>query len=138
LQVPDAVIGLGTVTSIISRRRSISAPTFSSARHCRRRASAAVSVPAGHRDPVRADGALAAGFSVLKFFPAEPAGGVEMFGAVRPSPKPFCPRVASTPRRRPYLELPNVVAVGALAGAAHGVIARTAKITRPRRRNFAR
>jgi 2-dehydro-3-deoxyphosphogluconate aldolase/(4S)-4-hydroxy-2-oxoglutarate aldolase len=59
--------------------------------------------------------ALAAGFSVLKFFPAEPAGGVDMLRALHgPFPDAaFCPTGGIDAAKAPsYLELPNVVAVG--------------------------
>jgi 2-dehydro-3-deoxyphosphogluconate aldolase/(4S)-4-hydroxy-2-oxoglutarate aldolase len=60
--------------------------------------------------------ALAArGFSVLKFFPAEAAGGIAWLSAVA-APLPhlrFCPTGGiGTKNAAAYLALPNVVAVG--------------------------
>jgi 2-dehydro-3-deoxyphosphogluconate aldolase/(4S)-4-hydroxy-2-oxoglutarate aldolase len=59
--------------------------------------------------------ARAAGFSFLKFFPAEAAGGapvVKAFAAPFPDIR-FCPTGGIDARRAPdYLKLANVVAVG--------------------------
>lgn len=59
--------------------------------------------------------ATAAGFEVLKFFPAEPAGGVAALRALA-GPFPdvrFCPTGGiSADNAGDYLALPNVVAVG--------------------------
>jgi 2-dehydro-3-deoxyphosphogluconate aldolase / (4S)-4-hydroxy-2-oxoglutarate aldolase len=55
------------------------------------------------------------GFRLLKFFPAEPAGGVEYLKALS-GPLPgirFCPTGGVRPETAPaYLALPNVVCVG--------------------------
>jgi 2-dehydro-3-deoxyphosphogluconate aldolase/(4S)-4-hydroxy-2-oxoglutarate aldolase len=59
--------------------------------------------------------ALAAGLSTLKFFPAEPAGGIDMLRALHgPFPDAaFCPTGGiDADKAAAYLELPNVVAVG--------------------------
>ena len=59
--------------------------------------------------------AVDAGFSLLKLFPAEPAGGVPLLKALAgPFPElRFCPTGGISAARAPaYLELPNVVAVG--------------------------
>ena len=120
-QVPDAVIGLGTVT----RRDHVAAaldigadflvsPGFSAdvAELAQR---AALPFLPGIATPSELMAALAAGFSVLKFFPAEPAGGVEMLRALHgPFPEAaFCPTGGIDAAKAPsYLELPNVVAVG--------------------------
>jgi 2-dehydro-3-deoxyphosphogluconate aldolase/(4S)-4-hydroxy-2-oxoglutarate aldolase len=120
-QVPDAVIGLGTVT----RRDQIAAaldigadflvsPGFSAdvAELAQR---AALPFLPGIATPSELMTALAAGFSVLKFFPAEPAGGIEMLRALHgPFPEvAFCPTGGIDAAKAPsYLELPNVVAVG--------------------------
>lgn len=65
--------------------------------------------------------ARAAGFDVLKFFPAEQAGGVsylKAMGAVLPDTA-FCPTGGVTPENaRDYLALPNVICVGASALSA--------------------
>jgi 2-dehydro-3-deoxyphosphogluconate aldolase/(4S)-4-hydroxy-2-oxoglutarate aldolase len=55
------------------------------------------------------------GFSSLKFFPAEPAGGVAMLKALAPvfAGMAFCPTGGLTAESAPrYLELPNVAMVG--------------------------
>ncbi len=55
------------------------------------------------------------GFGALKFFPAEPAGGIEMLKALAPvySDVKFCPTGGvSRERVADYLALPNVAAVG--------------------------
>ena len=58
---------------------------------------------------------LERGFRLLKFFPAEPAGGVEYLRALS-GPLPairFCPTGGVRPETAPnYLALPNVVCVG--------------------------
>ncbi len=55
------------------------------------------------------------GYSILKFFPAEPAGGIAALKALA-SPLPavrFCPTGGITPTNAPaYLALPNVICVG--------------------------
>lgn len=65
--------------------------------------------------------ARAAGFDVLKFFPAEQAGGapyLKAMGAVLPDVV-FCPTGGVTPENaRAYLALPNVICVGASALSA--------------------
>jgi 2-dehydro-3-deoxyphosphogluconate aldolase/(4S)-4-hydroxy-2-oxoglutarate aldolase len=59
--------------------------------------------------------AIAAGYEIVKFFPAEQAGGIPMlnaFGGPFPSLK-FCPTGGITPATAPnFLALPNVVCVG--------------------------
>jgi len=58
---------------------------------------------------------VSAGYRYLKFFPAEPAGGIPMLKAFA-SPLPevrFCPTGGIDLAKAPqYLALPNVVAVG--------------------------
>jgi 2-dehydro-3-deoxyphosphogluconate aldolase/(4S)-4-hydroxy-2-oxoglutarate aldolase len=58
---------------------------------------------------------LARGFDMLKFFPAEAAGGAPFLKALA-SPLPqiaFCPTGGVTPRNAPdYLALPNVPCAG--------------------------
>ena len=65
--------------------------------------------------------ARAAGFDVLKFFPAEQAGGapyLKAMGAVMPDIA-FCPTGGVGPgNARDYLALPNVICVGASALSA--------------------
>ncbi len=120
-QVPEAVIGLGTVT----RRDHISAaldigarflvsPGFSAEIADLARQSKLPFLP-GVMTPSELMAALAVGLNLLKFFPAEPAGGVEMLRALHgPFPEAaFCPTGGIDAAKAPsYLELPNVVAVG--------------------------
>jgi len=58
---------------------------------------------------------IAAGYEIVKFFPAEQAGGVRMLSALH-GPFPsirFCPTGGVTPASAPtFLSLPNVVCVG--------------------------
>lgn len=58
---------------------------------------------------------LEQGFSLQKFFPAEPAGGVAYLSSLA-SPLPqvsFCPTGGITPELAPgYLKLPNVITLG--------------------------
>ncbi len=65
--------------------------------------------------------ARSAGFDVLKFFPAEQAGGaayLKAMGAVMPDIA-FCPTGGVSPENaRDYLALPNVICVGASALSA--------------------
>jgi 2-dehydro-3-deoxyphosphogluconate aldolase/(4S)-4-hydroxy-2-oxoglutarate aldolase len=59
--------------------------------------------------------ALDSGFTYLKFFPAQQAGGVEMLRAFSGplADAKFCPTGGVTPENAPsYLALPNVVCVG--------------------------
>jgi 2-dehydro-3-deoxyphosphogluconate aldolase/(4S)-4-hydroxy-2-oxoglutarate aldolase len=59
--------------------------------------------------------ARAAGYSALKFFPAEPAGGTAMLSAFAPvfQDVVFCPTGGITRESAPrYLALPNVLCVG--------------------------
>jgi 2-dehydro-3-deoxyphosphogluconate aldolase/(4S)-4-hydroxy-2-oxoglutarate aldolase len=55
------------------------------------------------------------GYTIQKFFPAEPAGGVAYLSSLA-SPLPqirFCPTGGITPERAPaYLKLPNVITIG--------------------------
>jgi 2-dehydro-3-deoxyphosphogluconate aldolase / (4S)-4-hydroxy-2-oxoglutarate aldolase len=120
-EVPEAVVGLGTVT----RRDHVSAaldigarflvsPGFSAEVADLVRQSKLPFLP-GIATPSELMAALAAGFSIVKFFPAEPAGGIEMLRALHgPFPEAaFCPTGGIDAAKAPsYLELPNVVAVG--------------------------
>jgi len=120
-QVPEAVIGLGTVLrrEHVAAARDIGArflvsPGFSTELAELARQSKLPFLP-GIATPSELMAALAAGFPVLKFFPAEPAGGVDMLRALHgPFPDAaFCPTGGIDAAKAPsYLELPNVVAVG--------------------------
>lgn len=120
-EVPDAVIGLGTVT----RRDHVAAALDIGARFMVSPGFLVEIADLAHQSklpflpgiatPSELMAAVATGFSILKFFPAEPAGGVEMLRALY-GPFPdvaFCPTGGIDAAKAPsYLELPNVVAVG--------------------------
>jgi 2-dehydro-3-deoxyphosphogluconate aldolase / (4S)-4-hydroxy-2-oxoglutarate aldolase len=119
--VPGARIGAGTVTSAVQARAAMSAgacflvspgvtPSLAEA-------GLAWSVPLlpGAATASEAMTLAELGYQVLKFFPAEPAGGIAYLKALA-GPLPhlrFCPTggidLAAAPR---YLALPNVVCVG--------------------------
>jgi 2-dehydro-3-deoxyphosphogluconate aldolase / (4S)-4-hydroxy-2-oxoglutarate aldolase len=120
-QVPGAIVGLGTVTrrDHVAEARKLGArfivsPGFASeladlARH------ADLPYLPGVVTPSELMLAQAAGLTVLKFFPAEPSGGVAALKALHgPFPEvAFCPTGGIDAARAPaYLALPNVLAVG--------------------------
>jgi 2-dehydro-3-deoxyphosphogluconate aldolase/(4S)-4-hydroxy-2-oxoglutarate aldolase len=119
--VPGAIVGLGTVTqrehvaaALDINARFIVSPGFSPelAQHARR---ARLPYLPGIMTPSELMMAQTLGLSVLKFFPAEPAGGVAALKALH-GPFPdvrFCPTGGIDAAKAPaYLALPNVVAVG--------------------------
>ena len=120
-EVPEAVIGLGTVTrrdhiaaALDIGARFLVSPGFS-AEVAELAQRANLPFLPGIATPSELMAALAAGFSILKFFPAEPAGGIDMLRALH-GPFPdvvFCPTGGIDAEKAvAYLELPNVVAVG--------------------------
>jgi 2-dehydro-3-deoxyphosphogluconate aldolase/(4S)-4-hydroxy-2-oxoglutarate aldolase len=119
--VPEAVIGLGTVTrrdhiaaALDIGARFLVSPGFSTELAGLVQQSKLPFLP-GIATASELMAALAAGFSILKFFPAEPAGGIDMLRALHgPFPDAaFCPTGGIDAAKAPsYLELPNVVAVG--------------------------
>ncbi len=126
---PDAIVGAGTVLEAHGRRAArdagaqfVVSPGFTPALHA---AAVAAAVPWMPGVATASEILLAqeAGHALLKFFPAEAAGGtraLRAFGAVFPSVG-FCPTGGVTAENvRAYLELPNVVCVGGtwLASAA--------------------
>jgi 2-dehydro-3-deoxyphosphogluconate aldolase / (4S)-4-hydroxy-2-oxoglutarate aldolase len=120
-EVPDCVVGVGTVT----RPSDVLAAVDAGARYLvspgttaeLAAALAAAPVPAlpGAASVSEAMALADLGFTVVKFFPAEPSGGIAWLGAVAaplPSLK-FCPTGGIDARNAAaYLALPNVVAVG--------------------------
>lgn len=120
-EVPEAVVGLGTLLT----PRDVEAAMKIGARFAVSpgatpdllAAAAAARLPflPGVATVSEAMRARDAGFSMLKFFPAEAAGGV---GVLKSFAAPlrdlaFCPTGGIDPRNlRDYLALPNVVAVG--------------------------
>lgn len=120
-EVPEAVIGLGTVT----RRDHIAAALDIGARFLVSPGYSAEVAELAQRANLpflpgiatasELMAALAAGFSLLKFFPAEPAGGIDMLRALHgPFPEAaFCPTGGiDADKAVAYLKLPNVLCVG--------------------------
>jgi 2-dehydro-3-deoxyphosphogluconate aldolase/(4S)-4-hydroxy-2-oxoglutarate aldolase len=119
--VPDAVIGVGTLTRAVDFATAdrvgaqfgvtpgLTAELAAAARGAR------FPLLPGVMTPTELMGARASGFNVLKFFPAEPAGGIGMLRALG-APFPdvlFCPTGGITRATAgAYLELPNVACVG--------------------------
>jgi 2-dehydro-3-deoxyphosphogluconate aldolase/(4S)-4-hydroxy-2-oxoglutarate aldolase len=120
-QVPDAIIGLGTVTTrdhIAAAQdvgaRFIVSPGISPELAHLAQASNLPYLP-GIVTPSELMTAQSLGLTVLKFFPAEPAGGTATLKALH-GPFPdvaFCPTGGIDAAKAPaYLALPNVIAVG--------------------------
>jgi len=119
--VPQAVVGIGTVTQVPDIRLALSAgarflvspgtPAGLAAALAR----VALPVLPGCATVSEAMALADLGFPVLKFFPAEPSGGVGFLKAIA-APLPhirFCPTGGIDRRNaEAYLALPNVVAVG--------------------------
>jgi 2-dehydro-3-deoxyphosphogluconate aldolase/(4S)-4-hydroxy-2-oxoglutarate aldolase len=119
--LPDAVIGVGTLTRAVDFAAAdrvgaqfgvtpgLTPELAAAARGAR------FPLLPGVMTPTELIAARAAGFNVLKLFPAEQAGGVAMLRALG-APFPdvfFCPTGGITRATAPdYLELPNVVCVG--------------------------
>ena len=120
-EVPEAVVGAGTVVALpdVARvaaagARFVVTPGFDRSIAAAVRDAGLPLMP-GVMTPSEVMAALSDGLSLLKFFPAQAAGGVAMLRALS-GPFPgvrFCPtggvdaRIASD-----YLALPNVFAVG--------------------------
>lgn len=120
-EVPDAVVGAGTVVSVadvdrVARAgaRFVVCPGFDRAVVSAARDRGLPILP-GVMTPSEAMAALAEDLTVLKFFPAAVAGGIPMLQALA-GPFPslrFCPTGGIDARNAAdYLALPNVVAVG--------------------------
>jgi 2-dehydro-3-deoxyphosphogluconate aldolase/(4S)-4-hydroxy-2-oxoglutarate aldolase len=120
-QVPDCVVGVGTVVRVADIAAAISAgakylvspgtpPELAAAL-----AEASVPVLPGCATVSEAMALSARGFKVLKFFPAEASGGIawlKSVGAPLPDIK-FCPTGGIDSRNAAaYLACPNVIAVG--------------------------
>ncbi len=118
---PDLIIGMGTIRTPDDVARALEAgadflvsPGLSPKLTGAMAASPAPALP-GVASPSEAMAAFEAGFRALKFFPAEPAGGIPALKAIR-GPLPditFCPTGGiSAQRAADYLALPNVACVG--------------------------
>ena len=120
-EVPDAVVGLGTVTQVPDIRvaLSIGARFLVSPGTPPDLAAGLSQVPVptlpGCATVSEAMALAGLGFPVLKFFPAEPSGGVAFLKAIA-APLPhirFCPTGGIDQRNAAtYLALPNVIAIG--------------------------
>jgi 2-dehydro-3-deoxyphosphogluconate aldolase / (4S)-4-hydroxy-2-oxoglutarate aldolase len=118
-EVPDAIVGAGTILNPhdLELARQAGARFGVSPGATPELLAAARGWPylPGVATPSDVMAALAAGYSVLKFFPAQQAGGVAMLKALHgPFPQlVFCPTGGITPATAPdFLALPNVACVG--------------------------
>ena len=119
--VPDAVVGAGTVltpaqyTAVAAAgARFVVSPGHDDALLTAAARSPVPFLP-GAATPSEAMRLLAAGYRHLKFFPAEPAGGTAMLGALAAplADAVFCPTGGIDLAKAPaYLALPNVAAIG--------------------------
>ena len=120
-EVEGAIVGVGTITRAEDFDRSIEAgavfgvsPGLTPALVAAARASALPLLP-GVMTPSDVIAARAAGFSELKLFPAQQAGGIGMLRALA-GPFPdvtFCPTGGVSAATAPdFLALPNVACVG--------------------------
>jgi 2-dehydro-3-deoxyphosphogluconate aldolase/(4S)-4-hydroxy-2-oxoglutarate aldolase len=120
-EVPDAIIGIGTITSARDIERALDAGARflvspgTPAALAQALAEAPVSALPGCATVTEAMTLAALGFPVLKFFPAEASGGVGWLKAVvEPLPNiRFCPTGGvNGDNAAAYLALDNVVAIG--------------------------
>lgn len=151
-QVPDCIVGVGTVTRVAD----IAAAIGAGARYlvspgtpselAAALAGASVPVLPGCATVSEAMALSARGFKVLKFFPAEASGGVAWLKSVA-APLPdlkFCPTGGIDPKNiATYLACPNVLAVGGSWVApkdaiAAGDFARISELAREAARTRAR
>lgn len=143
-EVPEAIVGVGTVTRPEDIARAIDAggrylvSPGTPARLADALADATVPAIPGCATVSEAMALAERGFAVLKFFPAESSGGVKWLHAVA-GPLPdvrFCPTGGiDIKNAAAYLALPNVVAVGGSwiapkAALAAGDFARIAALAR--------
>jgi len=120
-EVPDAIVGAGTVCSAADARAALDAgaqfavsPGYTAdlGAACRR---IGLALLPGAVTASEVMVAMADGLQFVKFFPAEAAGGVALLKSLA-GPFPgmrFCPTGGLTPANAPaYLALPNVVVCG--------------------------
>ena len=120
-EVPDAIVGVGTVTSASqfaeakdAGARFAVSPGFTAELAFAARGAGMPLLP-GVMTPADVISALGHGFRQLKFFPAQQAGGIAMLKALGgPFPEVrFCPTGGISVETAPqFLALPNVVCVG--------------------------
>lgn len=119
--VPEAIVGVGTVVrpeqfaqakeagAAFAITPGVTPELFAAAKAC------AMPLMPGVMTPADVLGAMHAGYTALKFFPAQPAGGVPMLKALS-GPFPdvvFCPTGGISPANvKDFLALPNVLCVG--------------------------
>ena len=129
---PELIVGMGTVRTPEDVARSVEAgaaflvsPGLSPKLTQALAASPAPALP-GVVSPSEAMAAYEAGFCALKFFPAEPAGGIPALKAMA-GPLPdivFCPTGGISAEKAPdYLALANVACVGGSWIASAAMIA---------------
>ncbi len=121
IAAPSLIVGMGTIRSELDIEQSTAAGAdflvSPGASVSLLVALAGAGVPAlpGVATGSEAMTAFDAGFRAMKFFPAEPAGGVAYLKSLA-GPLPdivFCPTGGITPEKAPaYLALPNVACVG--------------------------
>ncbi|MBY8172385.1 bifunctional 4-hydroxy-2-oxoglutarate aldolase/2-dehydro-3-deoxy-phosphogluconate aldolase [Vibrio fluvialis] len=117
---PELLIGAGTVLTTQQVDQAISAgadfivspglnPT--TVRYCQQRG---IAIVPGVNNPSLVEQAMELGLKTLKFFPAEPSGGVAMLKALSAVyPVQFMPTGGVNPRNvADYLAIPSVVACG--------------------------
>ncbi|KAA5802267.1 bifunctional 4-hydroxy-2-oxoglutarate aldolase/2-dehydro-3-deoxy-phosphogluconate aldolase [Alkalicaulis satelles] len=127
---PELIVGMGTIRSAKDAKDSANAgaaflvsPGLTAPLAAALQETGLPSLP-GVASASEAMAAREAGFAALKFFPAEPAGGIDYLKALH-GPLPdlvFCPTGSISQARAPdYLALPNVACVGGswIATPAH-------------------
>ena len=131
-QVPECVVGAGTVLSEADVASALAAGAKylvspgTPAELAATLAAAAVPALPGCASVSEALALATLGFGVLKFFPAEPSGGIAWLKAVAaPCPElKFCPTGGiGLHNAAAYLKLPNVVAVGGSWPAPQNAVA---------------
>ena len=128
---PSLIVGMGTIRTAGDVERSLSAGAdflvSPGASETLLRAMANAPALPGVATASEAMTAFEAGFSALKFFPAEPAGGAAYIKSLA-SPLPdiiFCPTGGIGPERAPdYFALPNVACVGGTWIATKAMLAK--------------
>ena len=120
-EIPDAVVGAGSVNTpeLLAKAKAAGA-RFAVAPGCTPSLLAAsrdqdLALLPGANSPSEIMALLDEGLEVMKFFPAEQAGGAAFLKSIAgPLPQArFCPTGGITPQKaRDYLALPNVLCVG--------------------------
>ncbi len=134
IAAPSLIFGMGTIRSELDVEQSTAAGADflvspgASASLLGALAGAGVPALPGVATASEAMTTIEAGFPAMKFFPAEPAGGVTYLKSLA-GPLPdivFCPTGGITPEKAPaYLALPNVACVGGSWIATSAMIAQS-------------